>query len=225
MAKGNGTIDKTAVNERKERLGINEKDVTIPAPKLTVAEFVLRGVAPYVQCRFSQKAIEQIRATQAAGTTAKSKKAREPKDFDALYEGSKHKMKDGSCGIPAGAFRQAMISACRLIGFKMTLAKLAVFVEADGFDVVDGTPLVRIDGDPEHHEMMGRNANGTVDLRVRAMWREWSCKLRVKFDADVFTLGDVSNLLSRVGQQVGIGEGRPDSKNSAGLGWGLFSIE
>jgi len=28
-----------------------------------------------------------------------------------------------------------------------------------------------------------------------------------------------------VGLQVGIGEGRPDSKNSAGMGWGMFTIE
>jgi hypothetical protein len=31
--------------------------------------------------------------------------------------------------------------------------------------------------------------------------------------------------IARVGQQVGICEGRPDSKNSAGMGWGLFDIE
>jgi len=31
-------------------------------------------------------------------------------------------------------------------------------------------------------------------------------------------------LLARVGMQVGIGEGRPDSKNSAGMGWGLFEV-
>jgi hypothetical protein len=35
---------------------------------------------------------------------------------------------------------------------------------------------------------------------------------------------DVVNLISRVGLQVGIGEGRPDSKQSAGLGYGLFEI-
>jgi hypothetical protein len=27
-----------------------------------------------------------------------------------------------------------------------------------------------------------------------------------------------------VGRQVGIGEGRPDSRNSCGMGWGLFEI-
>jgi hypothetical protein len=42
---------------------------------------------------------------------------------------------------------------------------------------------------------------------------------------DQFTHQDVANLMTRVGLQVGLGEGRPDSKNSAGMGWGLFQIE
>ena len=219
------TATKNGTAERKALMGIVDERVTVPAANMRVAEFLIVGTAPYVQCRFSQKAIEQIRATQAAGSQAKSKKVREAKDFQAAYESSKHLMENGECGIPAGAFRQAMISACRLIGFKMTLAKLAVFVDADGFDVVDGTPLIAIIGTPEKHEMMGRNANGSVDLRVRTMFRQWSAKLRIKFDADVFSVTDVSNLLSRVGQQVGVGEGRPDSKKSCGLGWGTFSIQ
>jgi len=219
------TATKNGTAERKALMGIVDERVTVPAANMRVAEFLIVGTAPYVQCRFSQKAIEQIRATQAAGSQAKSKKVREAKDFQAAYESSKHLMENGECGIPAGAFRQAMISACRLIGFKMTLAKLAVFVDADGFDVVDGTPLIAIIGTPEKHEMMGRNANGSVDLRVRTMFRKWSARLRVKFDADVFSVTDVSNLLSRVGQQVGVGEGRPDSKKSCGLGWGTFDIQ
>jgi len=28
-----------------------------------------------------------------------------------------------------------------------------------------------------------------------------------------------------VGLQVGIGEGRPDSRDSAGLGWGTFKLD
>ena len=40
----------------------------------------------------------------------------------------------------------------------------------------------------------------------------------------MLTEEDVVNLMARVGMQVGIGEGRPDSKASAGLGNGLFQI-
>jgi hypothetical protein len=56
------------------------------------------------------------------------------------------------------------------------------------------------------------------------MWREWSMALRVRFDADQFSAQDVGNLLARVGAQVGIGEGRADSKSSAGVGWGHFEL-
>jgi hypothetical protein len=40
----------------------------------------------------------------------------------------------------------------------------------------------------------------------------------------MLTADDIVNLISRVGLQVGVGEGRPDSKQSAGLGFGLFQI-
>jgi hypothetical protein len=118
-----------------------------------------------------------------------------------------------------------MMSACRLVGFQVVKAKLAVFVEADGMDKVDGTPLVKIEGEPEHVEHYVRNATGVVDIRVRAMWREWVVNLTVRYDADMFSLADVANLLARAGLQVGVGEGRPDGKRSAGMGWGMFRID
>jgi len=203
------------------------ENVAIPAPSFSVAEFVIVGSAPYVQNRFSKKAEEAMRATQAAGARSGKGKKRDPKDFDQCYQNAMYESKDGWHGVPATAFRNAMISACRIVGFKMTHAKLSVFVEADGYDKNDGTPLVKITkGIPSKYEAPAWNANGQPDIRVRAMWREgWEAKLRVRYDADQFSLADVSNLLLRVGMQVGVGEGRPDSKKSAGLGWGLFCLK
>jgi hypothetical protein len=56
------------------------------------------------------------------------------------------------------------------------------------------------------------------------MYREWEAVLRIRYDAGILTADQLVNLISRVGVQVGIGEGRPDSKESAGLGFGLFDI-
>lgn len=199
--------------------------VQIKAPNLQTATFRIIGTAPLVQAKFSQKAKEQMMATQAAGQTARGKKVREAKDFDAVCDGSVHYSREGWVGIPAGAFRAAMISACRLVGFKMTLAKLSLFVEADGFDRDEGTPLVKLIAGPYRRvDMHVRNATGVVDIRSRPMWDEWQADVRVKWDADQFTLSDVSNLLARVGAQVGLCEGRPDSKSSAGMGWGTFRL-
>jgi hypothetical protein len=201
---------------------MEKQTIQIPAPRFETLQFLLRGTSPYMQARFAEKAIAAMREKHVAGSVSRKGKKREPRDFAADFEGAMHKSVDGWCGIPAGAFRQACISACRLVGFKMTLAKLSLFVEADGFDVVDGTPLIRIEGQPEICEMAVRNATGVCDIRVRPMWREWSCTLRVRYDQDQFGRADVANLLLRVGSQVGIGEGRPDSKSSTGLGFGLF---
>ena len=200
------------------------QSVTIKPANIQTAEFGIKGTAPYVQARFSGKAMQAMMTKMAAGSTASKSRAKPARDFDDDYRQAMHISTEGWYGIPAGAFRQAMISACRLVGFKMTLAKLSVFVHADGFDKIDGIPLIRLEGTPERTDMAVRNATGVADIRVRPMWREWSAKVRVKYDADQFTLQDVTNLMQRVGMQVGIGEGRPDSRESAGLGWGTFEL-
>ena len=205
---------------------IPKREVLITPPKLQTAEFLIVGTAPYVQQAFSQKAREQIKGTQEAGSQSRSKKKREAKNFQECYEQSKHYSREGWIGIPAGAFRAAMISACRLVGFKMTLAKLSIIVDADGYDKIDGTPLIKIaKGEPHYSEHPVRLKGDVIDLRARPMWDPgWECNVRITFDLDQFSLQDVANLMMRVGRQVGLGEGRPDSRSSAGMGWGTFDI-
>lgn len=202
--------------------------VVIKEPNIRTLRVRLIGTAPYVQCKFGEKARGAMMAKMAAGSQAKKGKAREARDFDADYRGAMHRCEAPGggewCGIPAGAFRAACISACRTVGFKMTLAKLSLFVVQDGVDAGDGTPLVRIHGEPVRIDMPVRNATGVWDVRVRPQWREWHVDLTVRYDADQFSDADVLNLLARAGEQVGVGEGRPDSRNSAGLGWGTFRI-
>lgn len=213
-----------ALEESIETTKRKTEAITVKAPNLQTIELFIAGESPYVQHKFSAKALAQIMATQAAGSTAGTKKKREPKDFDQVCKDATHYSRQGWVGIPASAFRCAMISACRLVGFKMTLAKLTVTVKADGFDRDDGTPLVRIYGESRRHDMAARNDNGSVDIRSRPMWEQWMSRVQVRFDADQFTATDITNLMMRVGMQVGVGEGRNDSKNSAGIGWGEFSL-
>ena len=198
--------------------------VIIKAPNIQTLNVRITGKAPYMQHRFSKKA--EIMEKQQAGSTSRGKKQRDPRDFEKDFRDAMHTSADGWHGIPAPAIRAALISACRLVGFQMTKAKLSVFVEADGVCVADGTPLVRLDApEPELCTMAVRNETGVVDIRARPLWREWAATVRLSYDADQFTGADVVNLLSRAGLQVGIGEGRPDSKKSAGLGYGLFVVE
>lgn len=211
---------------KENKMAKKTVEVQINAPNFQYVELLIIGTAPYVQNKFSAKAQAQMRGVQEAGSTARGKKKRDPKDFKAGYEQAKHKSDEGWCGIPAPAFRNAMVSACRIVGWPMTRAKLAVFCEATGFDAEDGTPLVKITkGKPKYAEHYVRNETGVVDIRPRPMWQPgWEAVVTIKYDADMFTQKDIVNLMHRVGEQVGIGEGRPDSKKSCGMGWGTFKL-
>ena len=191
----------------------NMKEIIIPIESLT----------QYVSNRFGPASQAEMMKGQLAGSTTRGKKQRSAKDFDAGFKDSLWVATEGWYGINASAFRQAAISACRLVGFKMTFAKLSVFIVADGIST-DGTSLVRIEGEPDNFIAAVRNATGVADLRARARFREWRANVKVRFDADQFTEEDVVNLFSRIGLQVGVGAGRPDSKESAGQEWGMFSV-
>jgi hypothetical protein len=214
-----------AENRLASELGGKTETVTISPPRFKTVTFRIIGTAPYCQARFSAKAMAAMRAKQAAGSAAKKGTKRDARDFDADYEGAFHRAIEGWVGIPAAAFRNACIDACRMVGFKMTVGKMSVFVLADGTDKVDGAPLVKlIAGTPERTEMAARNATGVCDIRVRPLWREWAADVRIQFDEDQFSISDVTNLLARAGVQVGVGEGRPFSRESNGMGFGTFRI-
>lgn len=199
--------------------------VTISPPNFQYVRLRLVGTAPYMQAKFSEKAKAAMRAKHEAGSQAKKGTKKEARDFDAEFRGAMHVSDEGWVGVPASALRNACVDVCRMVGFKMTHAKMSVFVVADGLDADSGDPLVKLHADePERMEMHTRNATGVCDLRVRPMWRKWSLDVTLRFDADQFSTSDVVNLVARAGMQVGIGEGRPYSRQSNGLGFGTFEI-
>lgn len=202
--------------------------VSVRPPNFQVAEFRIVGTSPLVVHRFSVKVREEMRSQMEAGKAGKSTRKRDPINVSERVREARYIHADGWDGVHASSFRNAMIDACRLVGAKMTLAKLSVFVIQDGWDKDEfWIPLVRIITDTPVYEFVApaRTETGVTMLAMRPMYRDWRMNVRVRWDADQFKLSDVTNLMLRVGQQVGIGEGRWNSKNSAGIGWGCFNIE
>jgi len=218
-------VNRLAVQDTAIQSNGNHQTVQISPPKIERATFEIIGTAPLVIHRFSAKAKNGMLDTMKAGSTAKKGKKREPLDVEKTYNEARYVSKEGWDGFNVASIRCGLISACRLVGFKMTLAKLSLFVEADGRDATEPEfGLIRIYGTPRRTEMVARVETGQAYVTIRPCYDEWRAKIRVRYDAEQFTLQDVSNLLARVGEQVGIGEGRPDSKNSAGMGWGTFRL-
>jgi len=198
--------------------------ITIAKPNLCTLEIPIRGTAPYVQNKFSAKARNQMLQAQMDGAKSKNRKKTAGRDTDDDYRQAQYLATEGWHGIPAPAFRSACIRACQLVGIHMTMGRMSVFVLPDGFDADDGTPLVKIHGEPEKLESTVRIGPGTAFVAIRAMWREWHATVRVTYDGDQFSAQDVINLMARAGLQVGVGEGRPFSKKSDGMGWGTFEV-
>jgi hypothetical protein len=195
----------------------------VSRPNFQTAAFHIKGTA-LVMNKFSSANRTAMMKKQQQGSQSRKGQQRKAKDFDAVYRGAMHVMSDGRYGFAAPGLRNALISACRLVGFKMTIAKLSIFVEADGLDADDGTPLVAITGEPVRKDMAVRLADGSTDIVARPFFETWSAEVRLKWDADQFSSTDIVNLLMRAGTQVGIGAGRHDSKSSTGMGWGCFEV-
>lgn len=198
---------------------------TIQAPNFQTLEVTVEGTAPLMIHRFSQKMMGAIKEKQTAKDQVSRKRA--PKDYVAEFNGARYISREGWDGFYAGSIRNAMIGAIRHVdGLQMTRAKGLIFVEAEGFDKADGTPLVRILGSkPAHDTRPVRLESGVADLRNRPRYDVWSAKLRIRFDADHISASDVVNLLARAGAQVGICEGRPGAPNSNGIGFGTFDVK
>lgn len=205
-----------------------ESVVNIKAPNMAQAQFRIVGTAPLVIHRFDEKLKREFGEKIEGGSRPTGKKKHEARSLDSIFNAARYIGQTNGeqwDGLNASAVRKAMISACRLVNFKMTLAKLSLFVQDDGRDIKDPLiPLIRIIGEPQISEAIGRTSTGVAMLVVRPMYYPWEADIRIRYDADQFSLPDVTNLLARVGEQVGLCEGRPDSKDSAGMGWGTFRL-
>lgn len=203
----------------------SSREVTIKAPNFQNAIFTIKGTAPLVIKRFSEKQ-PLIDSYVAGGKKKDAKKVHAPKDLDEVFNKSRYISPEGWDGFNASSIRCATIRACSLVDYKMVLAKMSIFVKEDGWDAIEPQiPLVRIYGKAIRQDDAAVNPNtGTRCVTTRAAYRDWRAEVNIRWDGDQFSLQDVTNLIMRAGVQVGIGEGRPFSKNSAGMGWGTFEI-
>jgi hypothetical protein len=201
--------------------------VVITRPKFESAIFYIKGNAPLVVHRFSVKTRNELKQKMLEGKSAGSKKNREPKDPEEIYNAGRYISSNGGWdGFNAAGLRKAMISACKLVDFKMTLAKCSIFVVQDGWDAKEPQiPLVRIlDCESIMQEDIAKTSTGEPYVCFRPAYHGWGAKVHIRWDNDQFKLVDIGNLLVRVGIQVGLCEGRPDSKKGPGMGWGTFDV-
>lgn len=181
-----------------------------------VLEVPIRGTAPLIVNRWSEKAKQMMLDKQQ--TSARTKK--EPKNPEALFEASRYRLSDGRDGIPAVAFKGAIVGAARLFdGITLVSLKTLVSVIGEGPD-----QLVPIDyGEVTMREDTPRNANGIADLRYRAQFWPWSATLHIRTLVGQFDTESLLALVDAAGVG-GVGEWRPSAPKSATGTYGTFEV-
>lgn len=178
--------------------------ITLPALNVKAVQLTVIGDSPLIVHAWSRKAKEQILAKQMKKAGGK-KEAKDPeKDYSECF----YYTPDGAYGFPAVGFKSAMVGACRFLdGIPMTVARGALHVERE---------TVPVTGEPRPREDMVRVGMGTADIRYRPEFPEWSADLIVRYNADVLSAEQVTNLLNLAGFSIGIGEWRPERNGQFG---------
>jgi len=120
-------------------------------------------------------------------------------------------------GVPVMQFKASIVNACSHIdGVTKVLARGAIHVMADE------AGLCRLKcSEPIMREDTVRIGMGTLDLRYRPEFAEWSCDLLIRYNAAVITPGQIVNLLNVAGFACGLGELRPQKCGGSN---GMFSV-
>lgn len=181
--------------------------VAIPKPNIRILEIVIIGDSSLLCHRFSEKSKKQIEDKQQQ----QAKTARGKRDPKAEFEASLYPLGKGKYGFPASAFKKAMVAACSFVdGMTKVVARGAFFVMGD---------LIELKGDkPVMHTCFVRLARGgSADIRYRAEFKEWSCKLQVRYNVKVVSTEQIMNLLANAGFSIGVGDWRPEKDGTHGM--------
>ena len=201
----------------------------------------IRGTAPLISHKWSEKAKKMILDSQTQETKVEKKHERKvpARDFissaywltpeptgdtdeECIANFEKAVVEGARWGFPATAFKQAAIMAASRNGLdlKGTQIRASFFIEGEGPD-----QLVEIKGSVPHiREDMVRvgGISKAADIRHRAQFDEWYADLKIRYNAGgVVTLEQIVNLLNLSGFCGGVGEMRPERDGC----FGTYKVE
>lgn len=197
----------------KTRSGI----VTIPGVKTEKITTLIVGTAPLIVHKFSEKARQAILDKQMKKATG----GREAKDPEANYQAARHRLADGTDGVPAGGVKAAFVDGFgKDAGVFVSKAKGGIRVLPD----CAATNLIRIisPGEPRMREDLVRNESGVVDIRHRPEYWPWAMLVTVEYLPTVASQAQVLQAIAKSGFTTGLCEWRPSSKESKSGTYGTW---
>lgn len=193
--------------------------LTIPGVKVSTVTTLVIGTAPLVTHRFDEK----MRRAMEDKQQGKAKGGREAKDPEAVFNGARYRLPDGTDGIPAGGVKACIVSGARgEASATMAGSKGAILVVPDD----QRTNLVRIltPGEPTMRTDVCRNASGVADIRYRPEYFPWALLLRIEYLPSLLSPQQLLQMIAHAGRAEGLCEWRPGSPKSKSGQWGTFRL-
>jgi hypothetical protein len=221
-----------------------KKDAGIKIEPLEFDFAVLQilGIRPLIVHAWDPKVQAEMLAKQMK-LPVKGAKQRE-RNPQAEFEAAMYRIPEelgGGYGVPAAAFKQSFVDACRHVDIAMTVATGAFHVR--GIEVEQppvmlkdsaGNPIevgeksmeiIPIYGtEPTMRMDMVRLEGGSADMRFRPQFKEWRCLVPVQIAKGTLTVQQVTDLANRAGFHCGICEWRPFSKKSKNGSYGMYKV-
>ena len=235
-----------------------QENVEIRPMERMVTSVTVIGDSPLIVHAWSAKAKREMLEKQMGWTAAKKREAKSPLDdfvssaywLDPMpdpitYESVNDVLSDGArFGFPAGAFKDASISAAYRMGFAQDkvsiMGIMKVLPDATGYyggelradmtrkkiDIIPNQflslDLVQISSDPPIMREDMVKIQKTTDIRYRAQFNNWKAVLRIEYNASgKYSFSDIINFIDYGGTCCGIGEWRAEK----GGNYGTYHVE
>lgn len=174
------------------------------------------GTTSLLTNRISEFALENIRRGEDGETKLKDLRTEDERWEDARYlaDDNIDTAEDGRYGVPANAFRNAMVAVCRNKkasgGVTMSAALQMFQVLGDVLPVRCRIFKKRVDA--------GRNAatKGLVRV-VRPEFIDWESDVPIRYNSDIISASQILNLIEQAGFSLGVGAWRPEKRGNHGM--------
>lgn len=212
---------------------------TISIPKLRVRTIEVKIVSksPLIVHAWSEKAVRMMLDKQMGVSSAGRQKKNPVEDFKgSLY----YLPNKAGFGIPAPAFKAAMVGAANDVDMVMTEVRRAIHVSSYYVPII-ADPLPEelwSEDDREYAKQikfehsfgcsmrrdMVRLDSGVADVRFRGSWPVWKCALQIEYNEAVVSAEQVVNLVNAAGYGSGVCEWRPSSPKNRSGEFGRFEV-
>lgn len=177
-------------------------------------EVTIQGTTPLLQHRFGETAEADVKKTTRRISIQDSKTPREHAEMVS------YRLPNGNCWMPGAAFAKLMTEAAgghKIRGSRKSakyIVPAAVLVLDDAITLMnEGVPLKTFEVDSR--PVVIPATKGRV-MRHRPRFEQWGATFRIRINEELLSPDFVHQLLVEGGQQIGVGDFRPEKRGPYG---------